>query len=680
MENQSADFRYTIDRFADVKVMRYRIPGWENLTVRQKALCYCLAQAANCGRDILFAQNFRYNLLIKRTLEAVYRTYSGERDCDAFRSFHLYLKRFWFSNGIHHHYSCDKFLPDFGPDYWVDLVGNSNVDSVLSQIAALSGENACHPLASVTDRASLASFLQPILFDPERDAKRINLDTASGLLENSASDYYRGVSTVEAEEYYRRQREQAEKADPQAAAHPVSYGLNTRLEKENGKTVEKVCKADGLYGEAIRAVSFWLWKAASLAESPRQKAHLELLLEYYRTGDLSLWDRYNIAWVEDKDCFVDYNNGFIETYGDPLGLKASWEAIADFKDTEASERTRIISENAQWFEDHSPVDPRFRKEKVRGVSAKVIHVVQLGGDCFPTPPIGINLPNADWIRHEHGSKSVTIENLCEAYDKSAKEGKGMIDEFAFDAEEAERCRKYAYQGGNLHTDLHECLGHGSGKLEEGVASDALKNYASTLEEARADLFALYYMADPKMEELGLVSDPQVYQAEYDSYVRNGLMTQLVRIEPGKDLEEAHMRNRSLVAHWVYEYLREENGIERLERNGKTYFKIRDYQALRKAFGVLLAEIQRIKSEGDFEAGKALVERYGVKIDRELHRQVLERYRRLDLAPYGGFVNPVLVPETDEGGNIRDVKVSYVDDFSRQMMDYAEAYSFLPIYG
>lgn len=676
------EFRYTIDRFADLKVMRYQVPGWNGLSVRQRLLLYYLSEAANCGRDILYAQNFKYGLLVKRVLESIYRTYSGNRDSENFCAFVVFLKRVWFSNGVHHHYACDKFEPGFSRDYFIHLMEASDMEPVLAQIAELPDtlayeENGIR-LAGIRSKAELAEFLTPVLFDASLYAKRINLDPVLGLLEASACNYYQGVSTKEAEAFYSHQRSAYEQAHPEAVRHPLSYGLNTRLVKAEGKLEERVCRVGGLYSKALEKVVDCLEKAAEVSENESQRKHILKLVDYYRSGSLAEWDDYSICWVEDTDSRVDYTNGFIETYGDPLGLKASWEAIADFRDEEASRRTEIICRNAQWFEDHSPVDARFKKAEVKGVSAKVINVVQLGGDCFPSSPIGINLPNADWIRHEHGSKSVTIENLTDAYDKSAKEGPGMLSEFAFDESEVERSRQYSTLGGNLHTDLHECLGHGSGRLLDGVASDALKNYASTLEEARADLFALYYLADPKMEELGLVSTPEIYKSEYDSYIRNGLMTQLVRIELGKDIEEAHMRNRSMIAHWVYEKGASEQVIEKLVRDGKTYFRIRDYEALRALFASLLAEVQRIKSEGDYEAGKAMVERYGVKVDADLHREVLDRYRALGLAAYGGFVNPKLSPVYAEDGRIRDVEIRYPDDFAAQMMDYADRYSFLPI--
>ncbi len=675
MENKKTEdnFRYTIDRFADLKVMRYRVPDWEKLSLRQKEHLYYLSQAANAGRDILYAQNYRYNILIKRTLEAVYRTYTGNRTTAAFKEFEVYLKRFWFSNGIHHHYACDKFLPGFAPEYLQELLENSDLSLVFAQLAACA-----MPEYRLRNTVDLQTFLKPLLFNAEVAGKRINLNPEKGLVETSACNYYAGVSTLEAEDFYARQKIGYEKANPQAKTHPLSYGLNSRLVKNGEKVEEQVCRVGGLYSEALEKIVFWLEKAVGTAESDRQRAHIEMLISYYKSGNLALWDTYNVLWVEDADSFTDYNNGFIETYGDPLGIKASWEAIADFCNEEATRRTRIISGNAQWFEDHSPVDDRFKKDKVKGVSAKVITVVQLGGDCFPTPPIGINLPNADWIRHEHGSKSVTIENLTDAYDKSARELGGMLEEFAFDEAEISRARKYSSVGGNLHTDLHECLGHGSGRILPGVSPDALKNYASTLEEARADLFALYYLADPKMQALGLVEDEEVYRSEYDAYVRNGLMTQLVRVELGKDIEEAHMRNRSLIAHWVYEKGRTDKVVERIERNGKTYFRINDYERLRALFAELLAEVQRIKSEGDYMAGSALVETYGIKVDAALHKEVLERYERLNLAPYGGFVNPELHPVYDRTGKLQDVAISYPDDFAEQMMAYAERYSSLPI--
>ncbi len=653
------DFRYTIDRFADLKVMRYQVPEWDSLNLKQKEFLYYLSQAALCGRDMLYDQNFRYNLLIRHTLEAIENSYTGDRKTSEFDAFTTYLKRVWFSNGIHHHYGGDKFEPGFSEAYFAELLAHSDLKPVLD--ANREG---------LKTAEALQAFLTPILFDPALYAKRVNQDPATGLIEGSACNYYLNVSTPEAEKFYAAM---ADPKDPQ----PISYGLNSRLEKQDGRLKENVYKVGGLYSEAIEKVVYWLEKAAQVAETPEQQAHLNKLIEYYRTGSLKTWDEYNVLWVEDHSTLTDYNNGFIETYGDPLGLKASWEATAQFKNTAATERAAIISRNAQWFEDHSPIDPRFRKAEVKGVSAKVINVVQLGGDCFPTPPIGINLPNADWIRRDHGSKSVTIENLTDAYNKSAEEGKSLIAEFACDEAEIARAKTHGALGSNLHTDLHECLGHGSGQLLPGTASDALKSFSSTLEEARADLFALYYIADDKMQELGLFDTPEVFKAEYDSYIRNGLMTQLVRIEPGKNIEEAHMRNRALIARWVYEKGAAENVVEMFKRDGKTYVRINDYAKLRGLFGELLAEMQRIKSEGDYEAGKRIVEAYGIKVDPELHREVLERYAALELAPYGGFVNPQLELKTDAQGKVTDVTVSYPDDFKAQMLGYGRDFSFLP---
>lgn len=666
------NFRYTIDRFADLKVMRFRVPGWESLPLRQKELLYCLSQAANFGRDILFAQNYRYNLLIKRALEAVYKTFPGNRDTEDFRQFEIYLKRFWFSNGIHHHYGCDKFRPGFSKEFLHACIESSVLDDLLRQLES------CPQGKPLADKASLADFLARQLFDAGIAPKRINLDPEKGLVEGSACNYYQGTSTQEAEAFYERRRKDYEQSHPHAAERPLSYGLNSRLVKENGQLKEDVCRIGGLYSQALEKIVLWLGKAAAVAESAQQKEHIETLIEYYKTGDLELWDKYNVLWTQDCHGSTDYNNGFIETYGDPLGIKASWEALADFKNGPATRRTEIISANAQWFEDHSPVDKRFKKEKVKGVSAKVITVVQLGGDCFPTPPIGINLPNADWIRRDHGSKSVTIENLTDAYDKSAKELGGMLQEFAFSQEEIDRAKANATLGDKLHTDLHECLGHGSGKLLDGVTSESLKSYASTLEEARADLFALYYMMDDKMQELGLMPDKEAAKAEYDAYIRNGLMTQLVRVEQGKEIEESHMRNRCMIAHWTYERGLPRNIIEKAVKDGKTYFKVNDYAGLRGLFAELLSEVQRIKSEGDYQAGRDLVETYGVKVDAALHREVLERYRKLNLAPYGGFVNPDLKPVYDKDGNLSDVEISYPDDFARQMMEYAGKYGTLPV--
>lgn len=657
----SEDFRYTIDRFADVKVMRYQIPDWDSLSLQQKELMFYMSQAALCGRDILFDQNFKYNLLIRHTLEAVENSYTGDKNAKEYKEFVVYLKRIWFSNGLHHHYGGDKFIPGFSADYFASLLKNSDLSAVVGE-----GKNK----ENIKTREELQKFLTPIMFDPSLYAKKSNFDAKIGLLEGSACNYYQNVSTAEAKAFY------AGMSNPKNLT-PISYGLNSQLVKENGKVKENTYKVGGLYTEALEKINYWLGMASQVAETPQQQTHINKLIEYYKSGDLKTWDEYNVLWVEDHSTLTDYNNGFIENYGDPLGFKASWEGTAQFKNIQATKRTEIISNNAQWFEDNSPVDPRFRKEKVKGVSAKVITVVQLGGDCFPTPPIGINLPNADWIRRDHGSKSVTIENLTEAYDKSAEEGKSLVQEFAYNQAEVDRAKNHGSLGNNLHTDLHECLGHGSGQLLAGVSSDALQNHSSTLEEARADLFALYYLSDPKMIELGLISTLDVAKAEYDSYIRNGLMTQLVRIEPGKTIEEAHMRNRSLIAQWAYEKGQAEKVIEKITKDGKTYFVINDYDKLRKLFGQLLSQIQRIKSEGDYKAGDELVEKYAINVDATLHKEVLERYSKLDLAPYGGFVNPHLELVKDKSGKITDVKVSYPDDFSKQMKDYGKTYSLLP---
>jgi dipeptidyl-peptidase-3 len=646
------DFRYTIDKFADLKVMRYRVPDWEKLSLKQKELLYYLGEAAKSGRDILYDQNFKYNLLIRHTLEAIENTYKGDRSASDYNNFLIYLKRVWFSNGIHHHYGNHKIIPEFSKEYFASLIENSDLSEVK------------------TDKTprELIAFLTPIMFNPTLYQMRNNLDPSKGLIEGSACNYYDGVTTEEAEEFYRNM---AVNNDP----HPISYGLNSKLIKENGVIKEDIYRIGGLYSAALEKCAYWLGKAAEVAENDIQKSHILKLIEYYKSGSLKTWDEYNILWVQDTLSMTDYVNGFIENYGDPLGMKASWEAIANFKDLKATKRTEIISENAQWFEDNAPIDLRFKKEKVKGISAKVINVTTLGGDCFPPPPIGINLPNADWIRKEYGSKSVTIQNLTDAYDKSAQEGKSMLNEFAFDEDEIARVKKHGTLGSNLHTDLHECLGHASGKLLPGTSSEALKNYSSALEEGRADLFALYYLMDPKMIELGLITSDEVAKAEYDSYIRNGLMTQLVRIEEGKNIEEAHMRNRSMIAHYVYEKGAGDNVIEMVSRNGKTYVKINDYTKLRSLFAELLAEIQRIKSEGDYEAGKALVENYGVRVDLVLHREVLARYRELHLAPYGGFVNPQLTP-VEKNGKIVDITISYTDDYKAQMLEYGNKYSFL----
>ncbi|MEG2336962.1 MAG: dihydrofolate reductase, partial [Bacteroidales bacterium] len=608
-----------------------------------------------CGRDIVFDQNFKYNLLVRRTLEAIEGSYKGNKDTDSYKKFYTYLKRVWFSNGIHHHYSGDKFTPEFEATYFAELVKNSDMSPVL---------------APNETPEQLLAFISPILFDPTVYPKRISLDAKAGLVETSACNFYEGVSTTEVENFY------ANMAKTKTNT-PISYGLNSQVVKENGKVVEKVWKLDGMYGPAIAKMVYWLEKAAEVAQNPAQKAHILKLIEYYKTGDLKTWDEYNVMWVADNTSTVDYVNGFIENYGDPMGMKANWEGISNFTDIEATKRTKKISENAQWFEDHSPVDQRFKKEKVKGVSAKVINVAQLGGACYPTPPIGINLPNADWIRRDHGSKSVTIQNISAAYDAAAAEGKNnALTEFACTEEELVLHKKYGTLAGNLHTDLHECLGHGSGKLLPGTNSEALKNYSSAMEEARADLFALYYMMDPKMIELDIIPSLEVAKVEYNTAIRNGLINQITRIELGKDIEQAHMRCRALIANWSYQNGLAENVIEKVIKNGKTYYKINDYQKLRLLFGKLLAELQRIKSEGDYAAAKTMIDTYAVKIDPKLHKEVLDRYTKLQLAPYGGFVNPKLSPVV-KNGQIVDIEITYPDDFAKQMKEYSKDFSFIP---
>lgn len=648
-------FRYQVDQFNDLKVLRYQIPGFDSLTLKQKELVYYLSQAALCGRDIVYDQNYKYNLAVRRTCEAIFKGYQGDRSQPEFVAFTNYLKRVWFSNGIHHHYSNDKFFPEVSKEYFLKLLAESKGVDL--------------PLAEGETREQFAQRISAVIFDPTIAPKKIVQDEGTDMVSASACNLYEGVTQDEVEAFYSAMRKPNEE-------QPVSYGLNSKVVKENGQITEKKWVVGGLYGKALEKVVFWLGKAQSVAEDETQRIALGKLIEYYHTGDLKTWDEYNVLWVQDTS-MVDYVNGFIEVYGDPLGMKAGWEAVVNFKDLEATRRATIISSNAQWFEDHSPIDPRFKKDKVKGVSAKVITVAQLGGDCYPTTPIGINLPNANWIRAQHGSKSVTMENITYAYNQASL-GSGFLEEFAYSPEEIELAKNYGPLADNLHTDLHECLGHGSGKLLPGVSAESLKNYHSPIEETRADLFALYYLADQKMVDLGLVTGENEYKAEYNSYIRNGLMTQLTRIEPGKNIEQAHMRNRALIAHWAFEKGKALNVIERKTRDGKTFFVINDYKKLRDLFGVLLVEIQRITSEGDYQAARSLVETYGVKVDQELHREVLKRYAKLNLAPYGGFMNPMLVPVI-ENDKIVDVKVEYPEDYSEQMLNYSANYSYLPTY-
>lgn len=652
MEQQEDTFEYQVEQFADLQILRYRVPGFEKLSLRQKQLIYYLSQAALEGRDILYHQNGKYNLPVRRLLEAVYVAYKGPRDTDEFRAFEVYLKRVWFANGIHHHYSCDKFVPGFTPDYLRSLVESLPADAL--------------PLAEGETCTELCNRLFPAIFDPEVMPKRVNQADGEDLILTSAANYYEGVTQQEAEDFYAAMKTPGE-------TEPVMYGMNSRLVKKDGVVQEEVWKIGGMYGEALQKIVSWLDKAAEVAENDRQREVIRLLTEFYRTGDLKTFDAYSIVWLKDTDSQVDFVNGFIESYGDPLGIKASWESIVNFKDLEATRRTELISENAQWFEDHSPVAPQFRKEKVKGVSAKVITAAMLGGDLYPSTAIGINLPNSNWIRSVHGSKSVTIGNLTSAYNQAAR-GNGFRDEFVYSPVEIGLLDKYADITGDLHTDLHECLGHGSGRLLPDVDPDALKAYGSTIEEARADLFGLYYIPDPRMVELGLVPDAEAYKAEYYAYMMNGLMTQLVRIEPGCNVEEAHMRNRQLIARWALEQGAEQKVVELVVRDGKTFVRINDYEQLRSLFGRLLAEVQRIKSEGDYEAARQLVETYAVRIDPALHAEVLERYRQLHLAPYKGFINPVYTPCYDAEGRWTDVKVDYTEGYAAQMLRYSRDYA------
>lgn len=646
---------YTVEQFADLQILRYRVPGFEDLSLKQKELVYYLTEAALQGRDILFDQNGKYNLTIRRMLEAVYTGYKGDKNTPDFKAMEVYLKRVWFSNGIHHHYGSEKFVPGFTPEFFRQAV--QSVDA------------ATLPLAEGQTVEQLCEEVFPVIFDPTVMPKRVNQAAGEDLVLTSACNYYDGVTQQEAEDFYNALK------NPQDET-PVSYGLNIRLVKEDGKIQEKVWKVGGLYGQALEKIVYWLKKAEGVAETPEQKAVIAKLMEFYETGDLKTFDEYAILWVKDLNSRIDFVNGFTESYGDPLGMKASWESLVNFKDLEATQRTELISGNAQWFEDHSPVDGQFKKEKVKGVSAKVITAAILAGDLYPATAIGINLPNANWIRSHHGSKSVTIGNITDAYNKAAH-GNGFNEEFVYSDAELQLIDKYADVTDELHTDLHECLGHGSGKLLPGVDPDALKAYGSTIEEARADLFGLYYVADPKLVELGLTPSADAYKAQYYTYLMNGLMTQLVRIEPGNNVEEAHMRNRQLIARWVYEKGAAEKVVELVKKDGKTYVVINDYEKVRDLFGRLLAEIQRIKSTGDYAGAHDLVEAYAVKVDPALHAEVLERYKKLNLAPYKGFVNPKYEVVTDADGTITDVTVTYDEGYAEQMLRYSKDYSTLP---
>ncbi len=638
-------FEYVADRFADIEVLRYKVPDFEKLTLNQKLLVYYLVQAALDGRDILWDQNCKANLVLRPVLEKIYTSYKGDRKDKDFLAFEKYLKQVWFGNGIHHHYSMDKFVPEFSKAFFEKQYK-----------------------ANYPGETAKKAYLERVIFDPTYLAKRVNQAEGADLIQTSACNFYgEGVTQPEVEAYYAAVKDTTDLT-------PISYGLNSRLVKgKDGKLVEETYRIGGLYSEAISRIVANLNKAAQYAENDAQRAVIAKLVEYYTTGDLKTFDEYSIMWTEDTASKVDFINGFIESYGDPLGMKGSWESIVNFKNETASERTHIISNNAKWFEDHSPVDPRFRKDKVRGVSAKVITAAILAGDSYPATPIGINLPNANWIRAAHGSKSVTIENITQAYDE-ASHGNGFNEEFVIDEYTRDLMDRYLFITDNLHTDLHECLGHGSGRLLPGVDPDALKAHGSTLEEARADLFALYYLADPKLVELGLLDNPDAYKAEYYKYMLNGLMTQLMRIEPGKDIEEAHMRNRQLIAAWALRHGAQDKVVELIKRDGKTFVKINDYTALRNLFGKLLAEIQRIKSEGDYEAGRNLVEEYAVKVDPALHNEVLARYATLSIAPYKGFVNPEYTLVRDAKGNITDVTITYGEGYVDQMLRYSREHA------
>lgn len=643
-EVQEEKFRYLADEFADLRVIRYRIPGWESLTFNQKEYIYHLSEAAKSGRDIFWDQNFKHGLKIRKVLETIFENYAGEKESNDYSEFLVYAKRVFFSNGIHHHYAEDKFVPGCSQEYFKGLMTASGQEEMIEEIV-------------------------PMLYDPAMYPQRKNISGQGDLLLGSSVNFYDGVSRKEAEAFY------AKMEDPKDP-RPISYGLNSRLVKRDGKVFEEVYKVGGLYGPAIEKIIYHLEKAAVVAENDTQRNYIALLIEYYKTGDLRTWDLYNVAWVEDTQSQVDFINGFIETYNDPLGMKATWEAVVNFKDLEASKRTEIISDNAQWFEDNSPVDAQYKKEEVKGVSAKVITVAQLGGDCHPTSPLGINLPNADWIRKEHGSKSVTIANISEAYNMAADEApKSITNEFSWDESEIALLKDYGAQTGNLHTDLHECLGHGSGQLRPGTSSNSLKEFSAPLEEARADIFALYYLADPKLVELGVLPNEEAYKASYIAYIRNGLFTQFVRVDLGKTVTQAHMQGRKLIAEWCFENGKAENVIEKRVRDGKTYFVVNDFAKLRQLFATLLKELQRIKSEGDYEAGKKLIATYAVNIDPELHKELKERYAALDLKPYGGFINPDITP-VEKDGKVIDYKVEYPADFLQQMLDYGKKYSVL----
>lgn len=656
--NKNNDFKYFTEKFDDFQILRYRVPGFEKLSLNKKILLYYLYQAALSGRDILWDQNYKHNLCIRKTLENIVATYNGNRNNEDFEKFMTYTKKVWFSNGIHHHYSTEKFIPDFSKDYFVELIKNSSSENL--------------PLMDNESVEDLINKLTPIIFNKNIDNKRVNLDASKDLIKASANNFYEGISQAEAEKFYTDNTDVSDK-------EPVSAGMNSKLVKENGEIKEKVWKVNGMYSSAIEKIVFWLEKAIEVSESGKQKAALKKLVEFYKTGDLKTFDEYNKLWLKDTETDIDVINGFIEVYGDALGKKATFESVVSIRDEEATKKAKTISENAEWFEKHSPTQKEYKKENIKGVTAKAINAVVESGDCSPSTPIGINLPNADWLRAEYGSKSVSISNIVYAYDQISKNN-GAIEEFAFDEEEIALSKKYSFLASNLHTDLHEIVGHGSGKLKAGVAdpNTTLKNYSSTIEEARADLVALYFAFDDKLIKLGLMPCRDVGKAEYNSYIRGGLMTQLVRIKLGSVLEESHMRNRQIIAKWAYEKGLKDNVVEKKIKNNKTYFVINDYEKLRNIFGELLREVQRIKSEGDYEAAKNLVENYGVKIDKDLHKEVKSRWEKLKIPAYSGFIQPVLKPVLKDD-KIVDVKILYLDNFTEQMMEYSREYSFLPVY-
>ncbi|MDR2084712.1 MAG: dipeptidyl peptidase 3 [Bacteroidales bacterium] len=658
-EQAHDDFKWQIDQFDDIRIMRYQIPDWESLSLKQKEFVYYLTEAAYWGRDIVTDQFFKHNLLIRKTLEGVYTSYQGDKTSKEWLEFEKYLKKVWFANGIHHHYSNDKFVPGFSEEYFRNLISNS--------------ERALVAMPEGIKTTAFVDRLCKVIFDPNLYASKNNTTTGVDIIAESAVNFYENLTEKEVVDFYNRMPLPDEN-------RPISKGLNSKLIKDpkTGQIIEFTYKLGGLYDQAIIKIIENLEKAAKLAETPTQQEEIGKLIEYYKTGNLITWDEYNVIWVQNTEPCVDYVNGFIETYGDPLGIKATWESVVNFKDMDATAKTELISVNAQWFEDHSPIAAQFKKSEVKGVSAKAINAVALGGDCFPAPPIGINLPNADWIRKDYGSKSVTITNLTHAYAQASLQTGGTLQEFAADEAEIARAKKYSSATDNLHTDLHECLGHGSGQLLVGTDPNALKNHSSALEEARADLFALYYLADDKMIELGLLPDKEAYKAEYDGYIRNGILTQITRIQPGRTIDQAHMRCRALISRWTYEHGKADNVISMYQKDGKTYVKINDYKKVRELFGELLAEIQRIKSEGDYNAGAALIDTYAVNIDPVLHEEILARYKALNLAPYGGFINPVLTKVYDGEGILKNITVSYPDDYVEQMLYLSKNYSSLPL--